>query len=140
MKNNSKNNNIKTKTISEMTEDERDFILRQYADYPDMDSVFKIDESLTILSIGGCGKKLLHKIYEQKWFLKEFLSHNDLSRLGLLLILNFCTPHNYSFQHKPKFSRYSFHVHLSMENYIAYILQKYQSEAYLGTFLNYSHI
>ncbi len=45
---------------------------------------FQMPDELTVVAIGGCGKKLLSNLYEHEWFLKHYLS--DGKRLSLFTI------------------------------------------------------
>ena len=42
---------------------------------------FQMPDELTVVAVGGCGKKLISHIYEHEWFLKHYLS--DGKRLTL---------------------------------------------------------
>lgn len=42
---------------------------------------FQMPDELTVVAVGGCGKKLISHIYEHEWFLKHYLS--DAKRLTL---------------------------------------------------------
>lgn len=42
---------------------------------------FQMPDELTVVAVGGCGKKLISQIYEHNWFLKHYLS--DGKRLTL---------------------------------------------------------
>ena len=42
---------------------------------------FQMPDELTVVAVGGCGKKLISQIYEHDWFLKHYLS--DGKRLTL---------------------------------------------------------
>ncbi|ADN34913.1 conserved hypothetical protein [Methanolacinia petrolearia DSM 11571] len=42
---------------------------------------FQMPDELTVVAVGGCGKKLISQIYEHDWFLKHYLS--DAKRLTL---------------------------------------------------------
>lgn len=45
---------------------------------------FQMPDELTVVAVGGCGKKLVSQIYEHDWFLKHYLS--DAKRLTLYTI------------------------------------------------------
>ncbi|WFN34112.1 hypothetical protein L1S32_09690 [Methanogenium sp. S4BF] len=45
---------------------------------------FQMPDELTVVAIGGCGKKLISNLYEHEWFLRHYLS--DGKRLSLFTI------------------------------------------------------
>lgn len=45
---------------------------------------FQMPDELTVVAIGGCGKKLISNLYGHEWFLKHYLS--DAKRLNLYTI------------------------------------------------------